>query len=379
MAANKDAIQRDEHPLTAEPLPIRPPRPQKAPVAPRPSSAGFMKLLSVKKAEGPIADFPSEQKVSARTLWMVAAALVGVALAVALAVLVPRWWARVSAPRVGQLAIISQPDGAEVVVDQEPRGVTPLTLSLPGGTHSVLLSRGDVSRSFEVTIKAGAEVLHHVDLEPRQIAPQGGQLVVSSDPPGARVTVDGQARGMSPVTVADLAPGQHAVAIHGESGSVQRTVTVQRGQTASLVVSMGQGTSFGWVSLTSPVVMQIFENDRRLGTSETDRIMMSAGKHTLKIANPSLGYQRTQVVQVPSNGAATIKIDLPDGVVNLNALPWAEASIDGRHVGDTPLANLKLPIGEHEVVFRNPQFGERRQTFVVTATGPAHVSVDLRK
>ncbi|HET6958176.1 MAG TPA: PEGA domain-containing protein [Vicinamibacterales bacterium] len=378
MAANKDAIQRDEHPLAAEPHPIRPTRPLRAPAPPKPSSA-FMKLLTFKKAEGPIADFPSEQKVSARTIWLIVAALVGVGLAIALAVLAPRWWAGAPAPQVGQLAIISQPTGAEVIVDQQPRGVTPLTLSLPSGAHTVLLNRGDVSRSFEVNIKAGAEVLHHVDLEPRQLVAQGGQLVVTSDPPGARVSVDGQARGVSPVTVDDLTPGQHAVVIHGESGSVQRTVTVQRGQTASLVVSMGQGGSFGWVSLTSPVVMQIFENDRRLGTSETDRIMMSAGKHTLKIVNTRLGYQRTQVVQVPAGAAASLKVDLPDGVVNLNALPWAEASIDGRRVGDTPLANLKLPIGEHEVVFRNPQFGERRQTFLVTASEPTRVSVDLRK
>jgi len=378
MAANKDAIQRDEHPLAAEPHPIRPTRPLRAPAPPKPSSA-FMKLLTFKKAEGPIADFPSEQKVSARTIWLIVAALVGVGLAIALAVLAPRWWAGAPAPQVGQLAIISQPTGAEVIVDQQPRGVTPLTLSLPSGAHTVLLNRGDVSRSFEVNIKAGAEVLHHVDLEPRQLVAQGGQLVVTSDPPGVRVSVDGQARGVSPVTVDDLTPGQHAVVIHGESGSVQRTVTVQRGQTASLVVSMGQGGSFGWVSLTSPVVMQIFENDRRLGTSETDRIMMPAGKHTLKIVNTRLGYQRTQVVQVPAGAAASLKVDLPDGVVNLNALPWAEASIDGRRVGDTPLANLRLPIGEHEVVFRNPQFGERRQTFLVTASEPTRVSVDLRK
>jgi PEGA domain len=378
MAANKDAIQRDDHPLAGEPHPIRPARVHKAPTASRPPS-GFMKLLAAKKGENPIADFPSERKVSARTIWLVVAALVGVALAVALAVLAPRWWAGSPVPQVGQLAIISQPTGAEVIVDQQPRGVTPLTLSLPSGAHTVLLNRGDVSRSFEVNIKAGGEVLHHVDLEPRQVTAQGGRLVVTSDPPGARISVDGQARGVSPVTVDDLAPGQHAVVIHGESGSVQRTVNVQRGQTASLVVSMGQGGSFGWVSLTSPVVMQIFENDRRLGTSETDRIMMPAGKHTLKIVNTRLGFQRTQVVQVPSGAAASLKIDLPDGVVNLNALPWAEASIDGRRVGDTPLANLRLPIGEHEVVFRNPQFGERRQTFVVTASEPNRVSVDLRK
>jgi len=377
MAANKDAIQREEHPLASEALPIRPPRPHKAPAVSRPPSA-FMRLLSVKKAEGPIADFPSEQKVSARTIWMLVAAVVIVALAVALAVLVPRWWTGAPVPQVGQLAVISQPAGADVMVDQQRRGVTPLTLSLPSGTHTLQLNRGDVSRSFEVNIKAGAEVLHHVDLEPRPVAPQGGQLVVSSDPPGARVTVDGQSRGISPVTVDDLSAGQHTVVIHGESGSVQRTVTVQRSQTASLVVSMNQG-SFGWVSIASPVVVQIFENDRRLGTSETDRIMMPAGKHTLKVVNARLGYTRTQVVQVPSGAAANLKVDLPDGVVNLNALPWAEAWIDGRRVGDTPLGNLKLTIGEHEAMFRNPQFGERRLNFVVTAAEPTRVSVDLRK
>jgi hypothetical protein len=378
MAANKDAIPREEHLLAAEELPVGPPRPHKAPAASRPPST-FMKLLTVRKAEGPLADFPSEKKGSARTIWLIAAAAVGVALAVALAMLVPRWWAGTPVPQVGQLAVISQPAGADVIVDGQPRGVTPLTLSLPSGTHSLLLNRADVSRSFEVHIKAGAEVLHHVDLEPRQVAAhQGGQLVVSSDPPGARVSVDGQARGVSPVTIDDLSAGQHAVVIHGESSSVQRTVTIQHGQTASLVVSMNQG-SFGWVSITSPFVLQIFENDKRLGTTETDRIMMPAGKHTLKVVNAKLGYQRTQVVQVPSGAAANLKIDVPDGVVNLNALPWAEAWIDGRRVGDTPLGNLKLPIGDHEAMFRNPQFGERRLTFVVSASEPTRVSVDLRK
>ncbi len=71
-------------------------------------------------------------------------------------------------------------------------------------------------------------------------------------------------------------------------------------------------------------------------------------------------------MHVPAGGGASLKIDPPNGVVNLNALPWAEVWIDGRQVGETPLGNVKLPIGEHEAVFRNPQFGERRQTFLVT-------------
>ncbi|MGH9143343.1 MAG: PEGA domain-containing protein, partial [Vicinamibacterales bacterium] len=134
-----------------------------------------------------------------------------------------------------------------------------------------------------------------------------------------------------------------------------------------------------WVSIASPVVMQILEDDRRLGTTETARITMPAGRHTLKIVNTQLGYLRSQVVQVPAGGAANVAIDVPDGVVNLNALPWAEAWVDGRRVGETPLGNFRLPIGEHEVLFRHPQFGERRQKFIVTVNQPTRLSVDLRK
>jgi hypothetical protein len=35
--------------------------------------------------------------------------------------------------------------------------------------------------------------------------------------------------------------------------------------------------------------------------------------------------------------------------VNLNAVPWAELEIDGRKVGPTPIANLRLSAGSHEV------------------------------
>jgi len=126
-------------------------------------------------------------------------------------------------------------------------------------------------------------------------------------------------------------------------------------------------------------VLQVLEDDRKLGTSETDRIVLPAGQHTLRILNQRLGFQTARVVHVPAGGGASLKIDPPNGVVNLNALPWAEAWIDGRQVGETPLGNVKLPIGEHEAVFRHPQFGERRQTFLVTANEPARVAVDFKK
>jgi hypothetical protein len=64
--------------------------------------------------------------------------------------------------------------------------------------------------------------------------------------------------------------------------------------------------------------------------------------------------------------------------MNINALPWAEVFVDGARVGDTPLANVMQPIGDHEIVFRHPQLGEKRQVARLTLRDSLRVSVDMR-
>jgi hypothetical protein len=106
--------------------------------------------------------------------------------------------------------------------------------------------------------------------------------------------------------------------------------------------------------------------------------MLAAGRHELDLSNEALGYRATRVVQVGPGKVASITLDLPQGVVNLNAAPWAEVWIDGRRVGETPIGNLSVSIGSHEVVFRHPQLGEKRQAISVTLGAPVRVSVDMK-
>ena len=54
-----------------------------------------------------------------------------------------------------------------------------------------------------------------------------------------------------------------------------------------------------------------------------------------------------------------VAIDPPKALVNVNARPWADVLIDSEMVGQTPLSGISLTVGPHQVVFRNPQFGER--------------------
>lgn len=52
--------------------------------------------------------------------------------------------------------------------------------------------------------------------------------------------------------------------------------------------------------------------------------------------------------------------------------------IGGRNYGETPLANISLPLGAHEVTLRHPTLGERRETVTIRQGAPGRVSVDMR-
>src|SRR5262249_45845533 len=182
-------------------------------------------------------------------------------------------------------------------------------------------------------------------------------------PAGAKVTVDGVARGPAPVTVTALTPGEHAVVVESDLGSIKQTVVVEAGNTATLTVPLGAAEGApvsGWLALNAPAELQIFENKRLIGTSQADRVMVSAGRHELELVNESLGYRAVRTVQVPAGRVTPVKVEFPKGTIALNALPWAEVWVDGEKIGETPIGNLQVTIGTHDVVFRNPDLGEQR-------------------
>jgi hypothetical protein len=284
---------------------------------------------------------------------------------------------------MGTLVVTSNPDGVAAFVDGEPKGMTPVTVTLSAGPHLVELRGPGEPRTIPVTITAGMQATQYIEL-PKTTA-KNGQIQIRTEPSGARVTVDGIPRGTSPITVAELTPGEHAVVLESDLGSVKEIVVVESGTTASLVVPMGATAAAssapvsGWISVSAPIDVQILEEGRPIGTNLSDRIMVSAGRHEIEIVNEQVGYRVTRTIQVMAGKVSTIKMEMPQGTLSLNAQPWAEVWLDGERVGETPIGNLSVAIGSHSVLFRHPEFGERHSTALVTAKGPVRLSVDMRK
>lgn len=316
-----------------------------------------------------------------RAWWPVAAgAAVLVVIAGAGVPVVRSYMAPAPAPAEGSLTMTTTPPGAQLFVDGVERGVTPVTVTLKPGSHSLEVRGGGAPRLLPITIAAGAQMSQYLELP--AVASAFGQLQVATQPSGARVSVDGVSRGTTPVIVSDLAAGDHTVALESDMGSVKQTVRIEAGNTASLVVPLGAADGApvsGWIAVTAPADVQLFENGRLLGTSQSDRLMIGAGRHEIEIVNEVLGFRASRTVQVAPGKVSPIKIDFPKGTIALNATPWAEVWADGERVGETPIGTLQLSIGIHEFVFRHPDLGEQRHAATVTLKTPARLSVDMRK
>ena len=326
-------------------------------------------------------DIVAPKRAGTRKPWILAAAaVVLVALAGAGVTAARRFTTPVAPVNDGTLIMTTNPPGAKLFVDGVERGVTPLTVALKAGIHALELRGDGPPRLMPISMTAGVQMSQYIEL-PRTAA-AFGQLQVRTEPAGARVSVDGVARGTSPVTVADLTPGEHAVALESDRGSVKQIVLVEAGVTGSLMVPLatpdGAPVS-GWIAVTAPTDVQIFENKRLIGTSQSDRLMVSSGRHDIEIVNETLGYRTARTVQVAPGKVTPIRIDYPKGTIALNAVPWAEVWVDGDKIGETPIGNLSLVIGPHEIVFRHPDLGEQRHAATVTLNSPARLSVDLRK
>jgi PEGA domain len=269
---------------------------------------------------------------------------------------------------VNQPLILIESDmiGAQVLFDGKKMSM-PVMLNVTPGMKSIHLLAPEQPGAQSAAVGGDAG------------AAGSGQLEVTSDPPGARVSIDGARRGVTPLTL-PLLPGQHAVIISDGATNVSRTVTVTAGATATVMAGLAPaGAVAGWLTIPAPFELQVLEGGSLIGTTSTARLMLSAGHHDLVLKNTTLGFETKASVDIQAGKTLTTPIVVPNGSLSVNALPWATVLLDGKEIGTTPIANLDVPLGSHELVFRHPQLGERKQTVVVTARAPVRVVQDLRK
>jgi hypothetical protein len=224
--------------------------------------------------------------------------------------------------------------------------------------------------------------------------PAVAQVNLLTNDPGAPVMVDGRLAGVTPLDLS-ISSEMRSIKV-GSSLALtpkQDMVVGSTGQTASALESRRERAAAdsrtaiappapqrsGGIRVSSPIELEVFEGDRRLGSTATGIVPAAAGRHDFDLINSVVGFRSRQVVDVKAGQVVALSVSPPNGRMNINAVPWAEVLVDGKPVGETPIGNLSLPLGEHEIIFRHPQLGEVRRTAVVRSDAVTRVSANFER
>ncbi len=299
----------------------------------------------------------------------------------------------------GSLSIVSSPNGADVQVDGEFRGRTPLTISaLTAGRHQVVLDLPGYERhATSVDIQTG--VMTYLDPALTRSTSLGYISIVSS-PSGAFVYIDDTYRGVTPVTVS-VATGLRRVELD-RSGYADWSSSVQVTSGTTVYVNavmqrLAASTTGGIAVSSVPAGAEVYLDGTRQGVTPTYGDLelpdVPTGSHTLVLRLN--GYDEYRItVQVSPD--ATVKVQprliqsggpapttTPTTITNRGAIEassqpnGAKVALDGLYKGTTPFTITDVPAGPHTLVFSLAGYIEREQVVEVRAGQTVKLDANL--
>lgn len=293
-------------------------------------------------------------------------------------------------PVKGLLLLTTEPEGCDISLDglslgESPRLITDLDVK---DVHRLLLQKaGYQPRTIEVKFVGRTPLVRH-----EKLILDSGVLEIKTDPAGASVTVNGIARGQTPVTVRGIPKGQTTVEFvkHGFKETA-REVTLNPGDSQTLYVKL-EGLP-GAMKLTSvPEGARFYVNDLPEGKSPVVKNMLNPGSYVVRCELE--GFDTiTRTIEI-GNGAVVneeFRLENVLGSIEIKTNPvGAQVLVDGHVAGTTksgdPAAELSdvliipgLVAGEHTVIVRKDSYTESVKHPTVVNQQATKLSVKLRR
>ena len=262
-----------------------------------------------------------------------------------------------TANNFASLSVNSVPKGAEVTINGESKGVTPLQLNeLAAGSYNInIKSDGYKTYQNNILLKKGASKKIEIPLSPLT-----GNLAISTEPSGALIRVDNKAlNSLAPTTVNEIPAGKHIIEIskNGYAAYINE-INITPGQTKSLNITLNP--AFGLLNiLVKPWGSIYIDNQlKKESASYVNKFELSAGKHLLKITHPSLGYWQNEII-VENDKTKKIEIDFSRKYkINIsaedkNGRPVSGIIfIDGKDSGEITPKQIELNSGIHHIIVK---------------------------
>jgi diacylglycerol kinase family enzyme len=151
-------------------------------------------------------------------------------------------------PTTGAISVSSSPGGAAIYVDSMYEGTTPssgpfVIPNLAAGSHTVKATLSGY-QDQQTTVNVNSGQTSPVSFNLASSGGQTGTVDVSSVPSGAGVYLNNEYKGITPITVPGLAPGQYTVTLElAGYQDFSTTATVTAGGTSSVVGQLAPVTT----------------------------------------------------------------------------------------------------------------------------------------
>lgn len=291
----------------------------------------------------------------------------------------------------GAIRVSTVPNGATVTLDHAESRTAPATFSnVAPGIHTIVAALDGYNQvSGTIQVIPGQTAQATLTLSPA--SGSVGAVRVQSIPPGANIYLDGIYRGSTPLTIGNLAAGDHAVVLR-RSGyrEYSSTVRVPAGGTAEFLARLSPtSSSTGSVDVVSyPAGASVYLDDIYQGVTnpwETLSITnVAPGEHDLSL---TLGgyYDYVTSVTVTSGRVTSVVATLsdlpgsnPNGQVAVASSPaGAGFYIDNAYRGVTPLVVNSVPKGSHTILVRQAGYRDWATSLQVVEGETAQVSATL--
>jgi len=272
----------------------------------------------------------------------------------------------------------ASPASAVLRIDGQPVGQGTWSGVLAPGDHYIQMTApGFADTTFVLRVEPGVRSESLVTL---RAAENGrGTVEITTDPPGARIALDGEPRGQSPLRL-DAAPGEHRITatLPGREPQTRRVV-VRSGGTEPVALVFGTAVAQVLVT-TEPAGAVVGVGARRLGPAPVTAADLAPGPHAFHAELP--GYLRRDSTVAVSADLRLVHLQLerePPGELEVRGDLAARLYVDGDPVGSTHLYNWKVPLapGPH-VVQVVPSGGDTLQATVQIRAG-ARITYEYSK
>lgn len=204
-------------------------------------------------------------------------------------------WTPTLVPNWGSVTVISEPAGAQLLVNGELRGIAPLTTDIVAGNRSIELRlAGFKAWTADVQVKANETLT----VGPVKLGLPDSRLTVRSDPAGASVSVSGVYRGQTPVDI-ELRPEITHNIVLTKPGYAAVTRQVKLGPGESSTQSLTLNGVFGEIAVRAQPADAEVLVDGQLRGAPNQTLKLVATTHDIEIRKAGFVTFKTSVTPRP--------------------------------------------------------------------------------